>query len=161
MMGPVPRPLAERFEAFVDRSPEHGGCWLWTGSTVRGYGQIMLRRSTPIRAHRASWMVHVGPIPEGLCVCHRCDVRACVNPAHLFLGTIADNNADMRAKGRAGGNRTQGSRKPTAVLDEAAAAAIRRRVADGAVQRHLAAEYGVSPATICCVVNRQTWRHVS
>src|SRR5262245_20642397 len=78
-------------------------CWLWTGSTHRGYGQLSSpsgRGHAPLRAPRVSWEIHYGPIPEGLWVLHRCDVRGCVRPDHLWLGTRQDNIADMVAKGR-------------------------------------------------------------
>jgi hypothetical protein len=76
------------------------GCWLWTGgTTAAGYGFFDFQDE--IHAHRASYAMHIGPVPEGLHVLHRCDVRQCVNPNHLFLGTQVDNMKDMAAKGRA------------------------------------------------------------
>jgi hypothetical protein len=92
------RSLAERFWEKVDRS---GECWTWTASKIgRGYGQIGITRSRSDRAHRVSWRLAHGEIPNGLCVLHRCDNPSCVNPAHLFLGTKGDNAADRQKKGR-------------------------------------------------------------
>jgi hypothetical protein len=91
--------LEERFWMKVNRS---GSCWLWTaGTTVFGYGQFFIDGRLE-GAHRVSWRLHFGNIPDDLCVLHRCDVPACVNPAHLFLGTKSDNARDSVAKGRWG-----------------------------------------------------------
>jgi hypothetical protein len=74
------------------------GCLLWTACRINtGYG-LLRWRGRPWLAHRAAWMARHGPIPPGLCVCHRCDVRTCINPTHLFLGTQKDNMVDMAAK---------------------------------------------------------------
>lgn len=95
-------PLAERFWLRVKKT--ECGCWLWTGSKARcGYGTIGLGRrgDGTAYAHRVSYELHVGPIPGGMLALHKCDVRTCVNPAHLFLGTKRDNTQDMMRKGRA------------------------------------------------------------
>ena len=92
--------LAVRFwpKVLVTKNPKK--CWNWTASIrTGGYGQIAWR-GRPIGAHRASWFIHNGPIPEGLDVLHKCDNRRCVRPGHLFLGTNDDNNADREKKGR-------------------------------------------------------------
>lgn len=88
----------ERFDARWKRAPS--GCWLWTGAAYpTGYGAFSLNQKT-VGAHRASWILRRGPVPKDRCVLHHCDVRACVNPDHLFLGTLGDNIQDMVKKGR-------------------------------------------------------------
>ncbi len=77
----------------------NSGCWLWVGSMVYKYGSFNYLDKS-YRAHRVSYKMFVGDIPEGMLVCHRCDVRSCVNPNHLFLGTFYDNYHDMLTKGR-------------------------------------------------------------
>lgn len=95
----------ERFWGKVDRSAGPSGCWIWTGGKFNhGYGRFWAAGKS-IQAHRASWLLHNGGIPHdgsfhGICVCHHCDVPACVNPNHLFLGTVNDNNQDRVNKGR-------------------------------------------------------------
>lgn len=93
-------PLEVRFWRRVDRAGGPDACWLWLGpKTPRGYGATS-RLNKSVRAHRLSWELTNGPIPDGLIVCHRCDNPSCVRPSHLFLGTHADNMQDCSAKGR-------------------------------------------------------------
>lgn len=124
-----PNPV-ERFWAQVDRRATDE-CWEFTGTRVPdGYGLITWDgRQQP--ASRVSWMIHHGPIPGGLVIRHRCDNPPCVNPAHLEIGTVADNARDMVERGRAKPSMVHGSRVGTSKLTEADVTALRARRADG------------------------------
>lgn len=99
-LHPVLMSPADRFWGRVIKG-DSDDCWLFSGSgTPNGYGRLRDERRGSTLAHRFSWEIHFGPVPEGMNVLHRCDVRRCVRPDHLFLGTQADNMADMVAKGR-------------------------------------------------------------
>lgn len=141
------------------------GCWLWTGHLIYGYGQFRMsppesRRET---AHRASWLIHHGEIPEGLVVCHRCDVRCCVNPTHLFLGTHADNMHDAAVKGRMDWKipdrpgLLRGVKHPQAKLTEDDVRAIRSLPISGV---NASRQFGVTPITISRIRRRLIWRDV-
>ncbi len=146
------KPLKSRCE--VDEST---GCWVWQGTRLAGgYGSVSVRGRT-VLAHRLSFELSVGQIPTGMFVCHKCDNPACVNPAHLFLGTPADNVRDAVAKGRM----AHGSAHLRSKLTEEQVADILRRCAAGERQMDLAAEYGVGRAAVNRIVLGYTWRHVS
>ncbi len=129
-------------------------CWPWQAKRNRdGYGQFGVprpghRHMRSVLAHRQAWELAHGPIPEGLCVLHRCDNPACVNPAHLFLGTQRDNVADCAAKGRRAINRTG------KLTDCQRAAIVRIYRAGMATQGQLGRLYGVSQPAVSALVRR-------
>ena len=136
---------------------ELGPCWLWTGGTDKnGYGNVKANGVSQ-RAHRYAFFLVFGhfPFPCGL---HECDNPPCCNPAHIFEGTVSDNNKDAARKGRS--NWPKGTERAWAKLTEEKVCSIRKRVAAGEVQRTLAKEYGVCPAIICEVVSRKRWSHI-
>jgi len=143
---------AQRFWAKVEKGDS---CWMWRGNThpVNGYGSYGVDGTRTALAHRYSYELAHGPIPKGLHVCHHCDVRDCVNPAHLFLGTAADNQADKVAKGR----QLKGSDAGMAVLTDADVLAIR---ASSDIQRVIAARYGISRPNVSLIRSRKTWSHL-
>lgn len=155
--GPERSP-EQRFWPNVERGET---CWIWTGKCSRaGYGYLRLETRKPVYAHRLSWALNVGPIPDGLCVLHRCDNPPCVRPDHLFLGTQAENMADMASKKRSRGAGLRGSRNGLAKLTESDVVEIRRAVAGGTQQCVVAERLGVSRSIISNVVRRETWTHI-
>lgn len=148
-----------RFWSKVDRSGGPDACWPWTGDKGGwGYGRIMIDRHRHL-AHRLSWEIANGPIPSALDCLHTCDNPICVNPAHLFLGTDADNVADKMAKGRHNG--PYGESVGTAKLTAEQVAEIRRRYLPRKVtHEHLATEFGVTKSCIGRIVQGKGWRHV-
>lgn len=159
----------ERFWSHVDKTGP-GGCWLWTAHVHKiGYGVFWDAAAKRLeQAHRAAWVLLRGAIPTGLKVLHRCDVRACVNPDHLFVGTQHDNVKDMNQKGR---NRNlRGEQHGRALLTEDQVREIRRRYgpppgknkrnASGLTGPELAAEYGITVGALSKIVLGHNWAHL-
>jgi len=144
------RTPAEIFARFVRKTTDPDGCWGWAAAVnQRGYGHMTFRESGTIKrdtAHRFSYKLHKGPIPDGMFVCHTCDNTSCSNPNHLFLGTPADNSADMKAKGR-----------QAAKLSVEKVMAIRASSSPG---RALAREHRVSKTQIRLIRRGLYWRHI-
>jgi len=148
----------ERFwKRVIKRGAED--CWEWTGAkSTAGYGQLRMYGQA-FYAHRLIWEWTYGSIPDGIEVCHACDNPECVNPAHLFLGSHADNIVDMHTKGRWRSKRgIRGEANGNSKLTWPDVREIRQRyVAGGETQRGLAIEYGVGKTTIARVLRNQTW----
>lgn len=148
-------------EELLDRSePEpNTGCWLWKGSIAGGTGYGLTRTDgRPVGAHRLAFALAYGGAPEGRDVCHRCDVRICINPDHLFAGTRAENLADMRRKGRA--HDTSGEKNAKAKLTAPQVLEIRRALAAGASSVVLGRQYGVAKQSIASIKHRRSWKHI-
>lgn len=147
-----------RFWRKVDRS---GACWLWTGAVASGYGRLWCAPQYWL-AHRFSYALAHGAIPDNLCVLHTCDRPLCVRPDHLVLGTQIENIRDRCDKGRTRGSRvpTKGSAQPRALLSEERVGALRKKHAEGVPPSQLLAESGVALPTLKKALYRQTWRHV-
>jgi hypothetical protein len=145
-----------RFWAKVDKGAGDG-CWNWTarlsGKGMKrnsgGYGRIKINYRD-LQAHRVSWVIHYGPVPDGLNVCHHCDNRRCVRPDHLFVGTDSDNMKDMH-------NKNRHPRRVPMKLNEASAAKIRKLSSEGVAGYKLAKMFGVTNSTISYVINQKTW----
>lgn len=135
-----------------------GECWEWQSSTLisNGYGAFSFRKKKRY-AHRVSYELHHGPIPNGMFVCHSCDNRKCCNPAHLFLGTNSDNVDDMMQKDR----NAYGEKSGHAVLREGDVIEIRRLAAGGIRYKDLADRFNVSEGSISDAVGGRTWKHVT
>ena len=143
----------ERFDAKFRVTP---GCWVWLAAIdSRGYGQSYIGGKPGRGSHRVSYELHVGPIPDGLHVLHRCDNRRCINPEHLFLGTHQDNMRDRNSKGRQAHNR--GERGGGSKLSETK---VREIKADPRSQRALATMHGVSQGLISLIKRGQRWSHI-
>ena len=154
-------PVLKRFEDKYIPEPM-SGCWLWTaahaGEKYGGHGTFVFSKKNRMGAHRASWLLFRGAIPDGMQVLHTCDVGACVNPNHLFLGTQIDNMADMKAKGR--GRGLQGSAHGNSKLTEDQVREIRRLHAERKTYKEIGRLFGIGKSMIGYIVTRHNWAHV-
>lgn len=168
MPGKIGPHIVVRFMRLVDRDSIGDGCWVWVGHVEdNGYGRFNTDGRT-MWAHRAAYELFVGPIPEGLEVCHTCDNRRCVRPDHLFVGTRKDNMLDAVSKGRL----SSGEKHSTALLagkDRHNAAkltvdevrVIRQRLDVGHRPPDIARDFNVTPGAINAIRRGKTWRHVA
>lgn len=150
--------ITERFWSKVNKGSE-GDCWEWNAGLRdrEGYGCFSITHRQKEGAHRYSWMIHNGPIPKGMFVCHKCDNPRCVNPNHLFVGTAQENVADMVAKSRqAFGAKSKCSGKKLTISQ---VIEIRHKYKSGKfTHKRLAAEYGVVRRSIGDIISGNTWK---
>jgi hypothetical protein len=147
----LPHPSV-RFWKFIEKTET---CWLWTGGTFEnGYGAFTVKGKT-VRAHRYSWELEHGPIPGGMEILHKCDVRLCVRPRDLFIGTTLDNIADRVAKKRS----ARGERIGVSKLRDGQIPEILARLARGEHQRDIAKLFNVCKSTIGNIKRGEIWSH--
>jgi len=147
-----------RLRRFRDRVQfgDEKGCWLWTGAIeeTTGYGRLCVNNH-PIGAHKYSYELFKGPIPEGQSVLHSCDVRRCVNPNRLFVGTHQDNSRDMVSKGR----QCKGEKRPNAKLTPEDVKSIRDEYSRGhTTQKALGLRYGIKQQAVSDIIRRRNWK---
>lgn len=132
-------PLEVRMERMIDKGSSAGSCWLWLGSVSEGgYGTVSVDGHTKL-AHRQSYILHKGPIPKDMLVCHTCDVRACCNPDHLYVGTHEENMRDVRLRDRSSTSKASWLQRVDMV---------RAYRAEKGLLVQIASSYGVDPAYV-------------
>mgnify|MGYP003631491426 CR=1 FL=1 len=135
------------------------GCIIWTAANDGSYG--LFNAGGTKKAHRVSYEMAHGAIPQGMCVRHKCDVRLCVNPAHLEVGTFKDNARDRTERGRWAQVMPRGEKQGQSKLTDAVVRALRRTWATGGFDRKcLASAFNISLTTVCRVINRTSWSHI-
>lgn len=144
---------AQRFANKVDKT---GTCWLWRGATVghMGYGHFWFRGRLHL-AHRASWVMHRGPIPPGAMVLHHCDTPPCVNPDHLYVGDARANQRDKTERGRNAA--LGGERNGRALITSRDVPVIKALCASGLTQAEVGKRFGISRQAVSRIVLNQTW----
>lgn len=158
-------PLLERLQRRSDLSSNGGGCWKWLGTlNENGYGKISISNNGNVRrffVHRAAFALFHPSWDGSGCVLHRCDVRCCWNPDHLFLGTIADNVADMVAKGRARNGDVRGERNPSARITWEIVRSIRRDFISGDARKVIAERYRMRQRNVDQIIRGDLWKEES
>lgn len=155
-----PENTLERFWAKVYRGPETD-CWIWFGCRLAtGYGKMAVN-GIEVGAHRLSWEIHFGEIPQGMHICHECDNPSCVNPDHIFPGTRGDNMADMARKKRNRHSNGELKRFRKNGLCAGRVHGIRRLYAATKLTTHeIAKEFGIWPTAVNAIINGRSWGHL-
>lgn len=156
------QPPEERFWKHVEKSDD---CWNWTASLSNGYGQFSKGNKQITLSHRFSYEIHIGKIPDGMFICHKCDNPRCVRPDHLFLGTSSDNMKDMASKGRGVFQKhpeklKRGSEQHLAKLTNFKVFKLRRLKLAGVSFRRISMWIDLDRSTITDAIKGRTWAHV-
>lgn len=149
--------VADLKKKFLSSVTKTKSCWLWNGIKTDGYGVFynpLIKKC--VRTHRFSYELFVEKIKSGMCVCHKCDVRNCVNPKHLYQGTLQDNNNDATNRDRW----AKGQRASLAKLRDKDIPKIRKMIADKKSNAMIARMYSVSNAAICLIKYKKCWQHI-
>lgn len=148
------------FWSKVDKNASND-CWLWTGSKYSdGYGRTKRFKKYRL-CHKISYELHKGPVPIGIFVCHSCDIRSCVNPNHLWLGTHNDNMKDMVKKKRSKNGIMRGEKNPMAILFEVDVKAIKLAISDGETNVSIGKRFGVHHSTISAIKRKKNWLFIN
>lgn len=151
----------ERFWPKVMKPMGWDACWEWGGAlNPSGYGNFKVYSYANAGAHRVSYALYYGQSPGEMLVCHKCDNPMCVNPTHLFLGTVADNTADMVTKGRARNGDQRGERNGCAKLSAESVSEIRKLISAGRKNTWIAARYGVTHQLISRIRRGHAWKEM-
>ena len=153
----IPDHLSAKFHTKYEKLAS--GCWEWRGTLFNhGYGRFYVNSKSYL-AHVISYTLAFGEIEKGLCVCHKCDNKVCVNPEHFFLGTLQDNIKDRNTKGRTA--RPLGEKNVKAKLTAESVREIRKlRATYGTSTKELAERYNVAMCTIQRIINNSRWAHL-
>lgn len=154
-------PTEDRFWKLVDkRGPDE--CWLWKNSTTGRY-PVLFHQKQPVKAHRFSYELHSGlKIPEGMCVCHKCDNTRCVNPGHFFIGTHQDNMADCKKKGRFRSAGLFGEASGHAVYKTEQVLEVKRLLLETTLsQKQIAKMTGLEAASVSMISQGRNWRKIT
>jgi hypothetical protein len=147
----------DRFRRRLASAARVNECWLWNGYLDKdGYGTFAVTHKHTKKAHRYSYELNVGPIPQGLCVCHRCDTPSCVRPGHLFVGTMTDNDADRDSKGR----QAKGESSGTSRFTNEQIRDMRNLRAQGLTQQAIAELFNTAQPVVSRIVLMKAWKHI-
>jgi HNH endonuclease len=148
--------VKKRFTSKIERGDNKDDCWIWIGTVgASGYGHININGSQ-IGAHRVSYVLHKSPIPPDMLVCHTCDIRRCVNPEHLFLGSVLENNRDAANKGKFTGEKNG---RATLTLEKASQILTLRK--SGLTAKQVGEIFGATVDQVYKIWRRKTWKHIS